>query len=200
VQVAGSCLLAGGLVFFLFNTIAEGLYSNYSVASNSLSELGYIGASTSLLWNGQVFVTGVLVLSGMYLLFYRRHLRLQVGGSNLVAILYMLPGAGAVIASLFQGNSALGVLHDIGSFMAFVFAGISALYAYKFTGLPFRYISLVLGIVTLVMIPVYVVSPHHVPGSISGMLERLIVYPYFLWLISFGSYLVGVSTQRAQEA
>ena len=75
--------------------------------------------------------------------------------------------------------------------MAFIFAGISALYAYKFTGVPFRYLSLVLGAVTLVMIPAYIISPHNVSGSISGMLERLIVYPYFLWLVGFGSYLAS---------
>lgn len=55
IVLAGSLLVAGGLVFLLFNTVAEGLYPNYSVASDSLSALGYIGANTSLLWNVQLF-------------------------------------------------------------------------------------------------------------------------------------------------
>jgi hypothetical membrane protein len=191
VRIAGSCLLAGGVVFLLLNTVAEGLYSNYSVASNSLSKLGYIGASTYLLWNGQLLLAGVLLFSGMYVLFYRSQFRQGMGRASLTGILFLVLPVGAIIASLFQGNSALSVLHDIASFMAFIFAGVSALYAYRLTGVPFRYFSLVFGAVTLVMIPVYVLSPHNVPGSISGMLERLIVYPYFLWAISFGSYLVS---------
>jgi hypothetical membrane protein len=198
VPIAGSFLLAGGVVFFLFNTVAEGLYPNYSVASNSLSELGYIGANTSLLWNGQLFLAGVLLFLGMYVLFYRSQFRQGVGRANLTGVLFLILPVGAIIVSLFQGNSALSVLHDIGAFMAFIFAGISALYAYRLTGVPFRYFSLVLGVVTLIMIPVYISSPHNVPGSISGMIERLIVYPYFLWAISFGSYLV--SSQGARSA
>jgi hypothetical membrane protein len=194
VQVAGSCLLAGGLVFFLFNTIAEGLYPNYSVATDSLSELGYIGASTSILWNGQVFVFGVLVLSGMYLLFYRRHLRLHERGSNLVAISYMLPGAGAMLVSLFPGNSALDLLHGIGSLLVFVFGGVSAIYSYRLINGPIRYFSAILGVVTLV----FVAIPPSTPVLFSVLGERLIVYPYILWLVCFGTYLA--STQRSQTA
>jgi hypothetical membrane protein len=197
IVLAGSLLVAGGLVFFLFNTVAEGLYRNYSVASDSLSALGYIGTNTSLLWNGQLFVTGLLLFFGMYILFYKSHFRQgvgRIGRTYLVGILFLILPVGAIIVSLFQGNSALGVLHGIASFMSFIFAGISALYAYRLTGVPFRYFSLVLGIVTLVMIPAYILSPHNVPGSISGMLERLIVYPIFLWVITFGSYLMAFKT------
>ena len=191
VRIAGSLLLAGGVVFLLLNTVAEGLYPDYSVASNSLSELGYIGANTSLFWNSQLLLAGALLFSGMYVLFYRSQFRQGVGRANLTGILFLVLPVGAIIASLFQGNSALSVLHDIGSFMAFIFGGISAIYAYRLTGAPFRHFSLVLGIITLVMIPVYIASPHNVPGSISGMLERLIVYPYFFWAISFGGYLIS---------
>jgi hypothetical membrane protein len=46
----------------VFNTIAEGLYPNYSVATNALSDLGAIGANTFWIWNAQVFVFGAVLL------------------------------------------------------------------------------------------------------------------------------------------
>lgn len=200
IVLAGSLLVAGGLVFLLFNTVAEGLYPNYSVASDSLSALGYIGANTSLLWNVQLFVTGLLLFFGMYILFYKSQFRYGARRSKLTGILFLVLPVGAIIVSLFQGNSVLGVLHGIASFAAFIFSGVSAIYAYRFTGVPFRYFSLVLGIVTLVMIPVFIISPHNVPGSISGMLERLIVYPIFLWVITFGSYLMAFKTMSSSRS
>jgi len=198
VSVAGSCLLASGVVFLLFTTVAEGLYPNYSVASDTLSTLGFIGAKTFFLWNSQLFVTGLLLLLGMYILFYKSQFRLGIRRPSLVGILFLLPGVGAILPSLVPGNitNSLGIFHDVGAFIVFILGGISTVYSYKLTNASLRYFSLVLGVVSLVMIPVYIASPHHVAGSISGTLERLIAYPYFLWVISFGSYLIGVDTGR----
>ena len=172
----------------MFNTIAEGLYPNYSVATNALSDLGAIGANTFWIWNAQVFVFGAVLLSGMYLLFYKSQLRLHVGRANLVGTLYVLPGVGAILVSLFQEGSAFPLLHGIGAILAFLFGGISAVYSYRLIKGPIRYFSVILGIITLVSIPLYVSSA----ASISGLTERLIVYPYVLWLVCFGTCWVSI--------
>ncbi len=191
VRIAGSCLLAGGLVFMLFNTIAEGLNPNYNVGTNALSALGYLGSNTALLWSGYVLVAGLLVLSSMYLLFYRSPFRLGLARAKWVGVLFMLPGAGTILVSLFPANSGLGLLHLIGALIAFIFGGVSAVYAFKLTSAPFRYFSVLLGATALVAL---VVS--FVPTDVYGLLERLAVYPYILWGVSFGSYLLAVPTGR----
>ncbi|MCL6003552.1 MAG: DUF998 domain-containing protein [Thermoplasmatales archaeon] len=194
VKVAGSLLLTAGILFFLLNTVAEGLYPNYSVASNYLSDLGALGANTSLLWNGMLFIVGLLFAISMYLLFFRdTPFRKRAGHGrttqNLTGVLYILPGIGSIIVSLFQENSVLGAagLHDLGALIAFLFGGIAAIYTAKFTKFPFRYFSVLLGLLDLVFIPVYFISS----ASIVGLTERLIVYPFIIWGIAFGSYLIG---------
>ncbi len=191
VRIAGSCTLAGGLVFMLFNTIAEGLYPNYNVGTDALSALGYLGSNTALLWSGYVLAAGLLALSGMYLLFYRSQFRLGLGRAKWVGLLFMLPGAGTILVSLFPANSGLGSLHLIGALIAFIFGGLSAVYAFKLTSAPFRYFSVVLGAAILVAL---VVS--FVPTGVYGLLERLVVYPYILWAVAFGSYLLAVPGGR----
>jgi hypothetical membrane protein len=195
IQFAGSCLFASGLVFLLFTTIAEAIYPNYSVGSDALSALGAIGTDTFLLWNSQLFVSGVLWLSGMYFLFYKSELRSFIRRTNLVGILYLLPAVGAIIVSLFQENSTIGfvgghnLLHIIGAFTAFAFGGISAIYAYKLTKGPFRYFSVLLGVITLISIPLFLYSA----ASVYGLTERLIVYPSIVWEICFGTYLMALN-------
>ena len=195
-QIAGSCILAAGISFFVFNTLAEGAYPNYSVATDFLSDLGAIGSSTFLLWNSQVFVFGVLVLSGMYLLFYRRHLRLRAGRANLAGISYMLPGVGAILVSLFPGNSTLNFLHGVGGLLVFFFGGISAVHSYRMIKGPVRYLAATLGLVPLVML--FLITPgSYLP---SGLGERLTVYPYVLWLVCFGSHWASIKRLPPKES
>ena len=190
-RLAGSCLLASGLVFVLLNSIAEGLYPGYSVASNALSDLGALGAPTQLFWDGQLFVVGALYLVGVYSLFYRSAWGAGTSRRNLVAVLYLLPGIGTVVVSLFPENFVLAI-HAVGALLAFIFGGIGAIYAYRLTQPPFRYFSVVLGIVDLVSIPLmFAIGP-----SMSGLAERLIVYPYVLWLACFGSYLLAARNHQ----
>ena len=140
-----------------------------------------------------LFLSGVLLLLASYLLFYTENsFRSTAVGrrANLVGILYVLPGIGAMIVSLFQGNSALGAagLHGFGAMVTFIFGGVSAAYAFRLTKGPFRYFSIVLGLLTLVFIVVFVTSG----ATLEGLTERLIVYPFVLWSIGFGGYLTAL--------
>jgi hypothetical membrane protein len=154
-------------------------------------DLGAIGVSTTLLWNSQVFLTGVLLFLGMYCLFHRTTWELGVGKRrNLVGIMYLLPGIGTILVSLFPENFIL-VIHGIAAMVVFVFGAIGVIYAYRLTRSPFRYFSVVLGVISLLSIPVFFASG----PSIFGLTERLVVYPYILWAICFGSYLIALQAK-----
>ncbi len=194
--MAGSFLVGSGLVFFLFNTIAEGLYHSYSVAKNALSDLGAIGASTNILWNGQLFVTGVLLFVGMYLLFYRTTWELgTIKRRNLLAIVYLLPGVGTIVVSLFPENSIL-VIHGTAALVVFILGAVGAMYSYRLVHPPLRHFSVVLGIISLVSIPIFLAGG----PSFLGLMERLVVYPFMLWLISFGSYLIALEEKQSTSS
>jgi hypothetical membrane protein len=61
-RLAGALLASSGIVFMLLNTAAESIYPDYSVRTDALSTLGGIGQPTTVLWDGQLFVSGVLAI------------------------------------------------------------------------------------------------------------------------------------------
>lgn len=68
---AGALLISSGIIFIILNTVAESIYPNYSIRTNTLSDLGALGHSTTLLWDGQLFTSGVITLVAMVLLVFR---------------------------------------------------------------------------------------------------------------------------------
>ena len=183
---AGALLISSGVIFSIFNTIAESVYPNYSVRTNALSDLGALGHSTTLLWDGQLLASGVLTLVAVILLVFRSSLS-EFLGSVPIKLLYLLPPVGTIMVSVFPENSILAI-HSVGAFVVFVFGAISAIYAYRFTKSPFRYFSVLLGVISLVAIPLLG------DGSLLGFggAERLVVYPNTIWGIAFGAYLTAL--------
>ena len=183
-HVAGAALLIAGTVNILLNTIAEGTYPGYDLSTNALSDLGAIGSRTFLLWNGQVLATGLLLLVGAIL--FLRSSALSIPNRRLAWVFYIAWPAGAIIVSLFPENSILAI-HAIAAFMVFIFGGLGPLYAYRFTKPPFRYLSVLLGVISLISIPLL-----GTPVIGFGLAERLVIYPGIIWSIAFGGYLLSI--------
>jgi hypothetical membrane protein len=181
---AGAFLLLAGTINILLNTVSEGVYPGYNLSTNALSDMGAIGSTTFFLWNGELLVTGVLSLAGIVL--FLRSSTLPVPNIKLAWILYLLPPLGTIIVSLFPENWIL-VIHAIGAFMVFIFGGLGAIYAYRFVKPPFRYLSVALGVVSLLAIGLF-----GAPSLIGfGISERMVVYPFNIWAISFAGYLMS---------
>jgi hypothetical membrane protein len=92
-----------------------------------------------------------------------------------------------LLVSLFPENSILAI-HATGAFIVFVFGAISAIYSFRFTKSPFRYFSILLGMISLAALPLLADS------SLLGFggAERLVVYPYTIWALAFGAYLTAL--------
>lgn len=189
-RLAASLLFAGGTLFLIMNTVAEAMYPNYSVGANALSDLGALGAPTRFLWDGQLFATGVLALAGIWILFFKSSWTQKVGvkNKNLVSVIYLLPAVASILVSLFPENY-IPVVHSLSALITFVMGGVSALYAYRFTSAPYRYFSVALGAISLVSLALLATGARF--GF--GLGERLVVYPFVLWVITFGSYLMAKS-------
>ena len=105
--------------------------------------------------------------------------------------LYLLPSMGMIIVALFPENF-IPVIHDLGAFVSFIAGGMAALYTYRLTAAPFRYFSVALGVITLIStLALLAAGP-----LVFGLVERLVVYPLYLWEIAFGSYLTAVVAAR----
>jgi hypothetical membrane protein len=164
--------------------MAESIYPNYNIGQNALSDLGALGQSTALLWDGQLFVSGIFTLVGMWLLVFSSAYCQKI--SKPAKILFLLPPIGVIIVSLFPENTVLAV-HSLGALLNFLTGGLSALYSFKFTTSPFRYFAVFLGLVSLAAIPF--LGSHPVIGF--GGVERLVAYPAIIWGMGLGAYLMG---------
>jgi hypothetical protein len=103
------------------------------------------------------------------------------------------------------GNVMVGVVaeevipsvHSLFALIMFVSWAIAALLCCKIVKPPFSYVSATLGAVSLLMLALYLpgqlVSPVFILGLGTGGLERLVVYPLWLWTLGFGAYLMGTS-------
>ncbi len=71
--------------------------------------------------------------------------------------MYVLAGVGA-IATGFLNENAFPDVHQIVSLMAFIFGGISAIVTYRLVQVPFKYVSQLLGLFTLVSLVLLIAS------------------------------------------
>ncbi len=187
-KLSGALLFSSGIIFLIVNTVAEAMYPGYSVRTDALSDLGALGAPTMILWNAQLFLVGVFGLLGIYLLFFKSNWAAPISKRNPTATLFILPAIGSIIVSLIPENF-VRLIHGLGALLNFAFGGISAVYAYKLTSSPFRYFSLLLGLVSFAGDGLLAF------GSVFGfgLVERMVVYPLVIWNVAFGSYLMTLS-------
>ena len=187
-KVAGVRVFVGGAQFVLGMLIAEAVYPGHSISRNYISDLG-VGPAASI-FNTSVFLLGVMVVVGAY--FIHRSFR-----NRLVTALLMLSGIGAIGVGVFPEDSPL--MHEIVSDVAFIFAGLAPIAAYRLQKKPLNYLSIVMGLLSLCALVLlsaqYSFSPgeQYFLGLGPGGIERMIVYPILLWDTALGGYLIGSS-------
>ena len=175
---AGLLLIIGGILCVLGIIIAETLYPNYSTSKNYISDLG-VGPS-ALIFNFSVFLLGLLAVCSAYFIH-------KAFKSMLFSTLTTIAGIGAMGVGLFTEHVA--ILHTVFSLLTFLFGGISAIVSYKIQKPPLSFLSMILGLVSLVALVLFV-SDVYLGLGVGGM-ERLIAYPILHWVIGFGGYLIG---------
>ncbi len=107
---------------------------------------------------------------------------------KIILVLYVLAGVGAMATGLLNEN-AFPDLHQIVSLMAFIFGGVSAVVTYRLVRAPFKYVSPLLGVFTLVSLVLLIAGFRQQFGN--GLMERLVAFPEIIWLMGFGGYLMN---------
>ena len=174
--VAGYVMLIGAVQFLLLMQTAEYLFPGYSTSSDVISRLG-IGPS-AMLFNSSVILLGVMGLYAGYLL-----TRLD----RIFSLLIILSSIGAIGVGIFPMD--MGILHTIPAFMAFLFIGLATIYSYRVASTPIRYLWLILGLVSMAALILFASGIYLGLGK--GGMERMIVYPALIWLISLSTWLIS---------
>jgi len=168
VQSAGILNLIGITQFLILLQISEYLYPGYSVSNNYISDLG-IGPS-AYLFNTSIMILGILGMIAGVLLYK---------WNKIFSILIFISSIGAFGVGLFPEN--IGILHLISSLITFLFAGITAIYSYRIDVNSSRFIWPILGLISLTSLALFINRSYLGLGK--GGMERMIVYPVFIWLI-----------------
>ncbi len=185
-SLLGILLFVGAAQYILLVNIAEALYPGYSVATNAMSDLGV--GQTAVLFNSSTVVFGAFILIG--LLLGRRAI-----GTGLTITLAIY---GACSAGVGIFPETTGALHSVITLGILVFGVVSAIISYRVLRPPLSYASVGLGIIALVAL--VLALTHNYTGIDKGGMERMIVYPLFLWVLGFGGALIGAKSAEAESS
>jgi hypothetical membrane protein len=181
-RVAGAVLFIGAVQFLIMLIVSEALYPGYSVANNYISDLG-VGPS-ALIFNSSVFLLGVTIVAGAYLI--RRAFN-----SKIFVVLLILAGVGAMGVGVFPETA--GSIHSVVSFITFFFGGLSAIASHRLQKSPLSYFAVLLGVMTLVALALFISGIYLGLGN--GGMERMIAYPALLWAVGFSGHLLAYTKE-----
>jgi hypothetical membrane protein len=150
---------------------------------------GLVTQPSAMIFDTTMLITGVLLLAGAFVLW-------RLYRNRLLTVVSTLFGAGAFLVGIFPGNTTP---HVYVAMIAFVFAPLTAIAAFRVTSGPFRFMSLFAGLLSLVALIAGELGDNStfVKSIGIGGTERWQVFPIILWLAFFGGYLLA-SGHRTQ--
>jgi hypothetical membrane protein len=182
-NVAGALLFLSAVQFVIVMFVAEALYRpTYSIATNYISDLGV--KSTGFLFDTSISLLGLAVIASAYFIY--RGFDVKV-----FPVLIGLTGLGALLVGVFNEN--FGSIHGYVSDFTFILGPLAAVYAYRYETSPFKFISVILGVLSYFAILEFMMGGSPAIGV--GGWERMIVYPFLLWGIGYGAFLMGLSNK-----
>ena len=191
-RLGGGLLVAAGATVLMGIITAEALYpGSFSTGANEISDLGGTRPPSSVIlqpsatiFDVSMALIGLLVTAGAWFVH-------RAFGHRSVTIPLVTLGLGALGVGLFPGNT--GNPHAIFAMVTFVSGGVAAITAARVIGPPFRYLSILLGAVSLLTLAGYMALGDASPMAPFGIggIERWIVYPVIAWIVAFGGYLLG---------
>ncbi len=196
--VTGILYSSAGFVLLMGIITAETKYPifRHYTTRQEISDLGgtspperLVTQPSAMIFDTIMLIAGVLLLAGAFVLW-------QLYRDRLLTAAAALFGAGAFLVGIFPGNTTP---HPFVALIAFVFSALTAIAAFRVTSAPFRYISLFVGLLSLVALVAGELgdNSYFVKSIGIGGTERWQVYPIILWLACYGGYLLA-SEHRTQ--
>src|SRR2546430_2116025 len=147
-------------------------------------------AGLFLLAGSAVFALGITIIAASVFLF-------RAFRDRLLAIALVLAGIGAIGFGLVPATDNLApepyrnlAIHTGFALAAYFFAALAAILAVRVVRSPFGYISVALGIVSLVALGLLGTDQYGILGR--GGMERMVVWPLLLWGVAVGGSLLTI--------
>jgi hypothetical membrane protein len=185
---AGLAFGAIGAGFLTLLMLLAALRPGYDFRGGAISDLGTY-PETALLFNAGLVVVAVVNLVGGYL-FFRSH------GSRVLLGVTALASVGAAGTGLFPLDAS--DLHGLFALLAFLFFNVQAVLSARHVAGLMRYVSVLAGALGLAFLVLMAIGDGGNAAAFLGFghggAERMIVYPVMLWLVAFGGYLLGTTS------
>ena len=152
---------------------------------------GLVPQPSAMIFDTTMLIAGVLLLAGAFALW-------RLYRSRVLTVVSTLFGAGALLVGIFPGNTTP---HPLVSMIAFVFSALTAIAVFRVTSAPFRFMSLSVGLLSLIALVVsFLGDSSPIAQSIGiGGVERWVVFPMILWLAFFGGHLLASGHRRQPD-
>ncbi len=197
-KLSGILLFLAGSIALMGIITAEAFYpsgTGYTTFSNEISDLGATRQPNSVsfepsstIFNTVMWLSGLMILTATF--FQHKHFK-----KLLFTIPVTLFGLGLFGVGIFPGN--IRPYHGMSAMLAFLAGGVSAIAAFKIVEFPYKYIGILLGVISLTTWFMAVFSPSTLMQYIGiGGIERWVAYPLMLWLMGLGGYLMNTTTDQ----
>jgi hypothetical membrane protein len=181
---AGAALIGVGVVqFVVANIVVQSRYPGYSLLTNYISDLGNTSTSPwNVVFNISIRLLGILAAVGIVLAWTA----FPPGWTRRSGLpLLLVACAAAVVVGLYPENVNPSV-HDLASLMVFLPGGLALVVLSRGMGpgsgwSNLRWVSLMLGAVTLLSLAYYAPTQSNNTTWDPGLIERLIVAPILIW-------------------
>ena len=190
-KLAGIILLMGCLQFLLAVNLAEALFPGYSIATNTLSDLGGTVPAvepSAFIFNLSVIFLGILSLAAVVLI-------LKSGGCRLFSSCLAISALSAIGVGIFPKYT--GNIHILFASLTFLFGSLAAIFSYRLgLNIPMVVVSMIMGLTSLLtLLSLFILglgttNPLVVYLGIGGT-ERFIVYPVIFYSTALGGYLTS---------
>jgi hypothetical membrane protein len=193
-KIAGFLIFVGVAELILAVVISEAIYSGYNVGRQPMSDLGNwsLAGNSAAIYDVSVLLLGISAIVSAY--YIQRTFKNRLFTSLLVITGVSSIGVGIVAEDVYLP------LHGVFALIVFVLGAVTAIMSYKFEKSPLSHISVILGLVVLFASVLFILgrrSSGFYLGLGEGGIERLIIYPLWLWRLGFGAHLIGDSGKSA---
>ena len=197
-SVAGILYSSAGFVLLMGVITAETKYPiwrHYSTRQE-ISDLGatapphsVVTQPSAAIFDTTMIIAGLLLLAGAFALW-------RLFRQRVLTVVSTLFGVGTLGVGIFPGNTGP---HGIFAMIGFVFSALTAIVVFKVTSAPFRFMSLAVGLLSLIALFVGLLGERSPIAKLIGVggVERWVVFPIVLWLVLFGGHILA-STQPMQ--
>jgi len=203
--VLAACGVIAPLLFVVLVLVAAGQYDGYNHAEQAISELGGAGADESIVQNTNFFIVGVLIMAfAGGLCGGIRHTGASRLGPLLIVIFALSAGVGNALLPCDPGcefESTKGSLHNITGLAGFLSAVAGMLLISGGLKQDERWRSLhpytlVTVVAALVSLAVWIGSKANDLESVDGLLQRIFLGIWLLWIEVMALRLLWISRSR----